>query len=327
MGSKVIGRGRDKASKFSLSPNNVRKKIDKQKLLDLMVSIKETGEVLEPIIINTKNEVVAGGRRLRAATELNIEIDWTMKEYDGEVDEILDSGQENLLHHEIDVDDKIRMAMILIDKHHLLRKTIALRMGVDIQTVKSWYDKGKGPQEIDPEEEQRKLNEEENKKKETDSQESLEESEKRIAKLKEIAERKGIAKEMWDAMPLRRTSVVGKIIKTSQFKDDIEQIIDLMKFSKEAPLHMLEDMYKDLRRGLPVDLEFKKEILEHPKEYMFRTVRVHKLIMKKMKPIMKRRRIDWNAGILEALLLWLKKWSIEENWEGELSRELPEMLK
>jgi len=43
--------------------------------------------------------------------------------------------------------------------------------------------------------------------------------------------------------------------------------------------------------------------------------------------LIRRRKIDFNIAINESLLLWLNKWSLEEDWEGELSRELPEIFK
>lgn len=43
--------------------------------------------------------------------------------------------------------------------------------------------------------------------------------------------------------------------------------------------------------------------------------------------LMRRRKIDFNIAINESLLLWLNKWSLEEDWEGELKKELPTILK
>ena len=327
MGSRVTARGRDKASKFSLSPNNVRTRIDKKKLNDLMLSIKEFNEVLEPIIINKSNEVIAGGRRWRAAKELDMEIDWIQKEYDEAKDEIFDSGAENMLHYEMDSDDKVKMTIKLKDEFNCELEEIANKMGVEIQTIRKWYNKGKGPKAIIPEDEKRKLEDAKKKKKEKTKQESLSESEKRIQETDETKKLKKQAKEKWDSLTLKRSSVVRRIIDSPHFTKNIGEILDFIEFSKETTLRMLEDIYKDVNKGIPVNLEFRKQISNHISECILRTVRVPKVMMGKITPIMKRRKMDFSEVAIESLMLWLRKWSLEEDWEGELSKELPEIFK
>jgi len=43
--------------------------------------------------------------------------------------------------------------------------------------------------------------------------------------------------------------------------------------------------------------------------------------------LIRRRKIEFNIAINESLLLWLRKWSLEEDWEGELNEELPKIFK
>jgi len=323
MGSRVIGRGKDKASKFSLSPNNVRTVLDETPFLDLKLSIKEFNEVLEPIIINTKNEVVAGGRRWKAAKELDMEVDWIMKEYDSPKDEILDSLAENTLHHEMDTEDKIRAAVKLKDEYGMSLREIAPKIGVSFETIRIWYNYAKGPKSIIPEEEKAKIEAEEKKK---GRQTTLEEVHKEIKEKKEILEKKKKAKEIWDSISLRKASIVGRIIDSPHFTKDIGKILEFLEFARKAKLRILEDIYKDLNKGIEVNWEFRKEISENLDQYLMRTVRMPKILMEKIKPILKRRRIDFSEFIIEASLCWLRKWSIEENWEGELKKQLPKAL-
>ena len=42
---------------------------------------------------------------------------------------------------------------------------------------------------------------------------------------------------------------------------------------------------------------------------------------------MKRRKMDFSEVTIECLMMWLRKWSLEEDWEGELNKELPEIFK
>ena len=102
---KIIEEGYINPLKLSLSPNNVRKTNPLANIEILKESIRNIG-VRNPIIINTKYQVVIGSRRWRAAKDLELsEIPYIMKEYKDDAEEVLDSLIENDLHeHPLDIE-------------------------------------------------------------------------------------------------------------------------------------------------------------------------------------------------------------------------------
>lgn len=115
---------------LTLSPNNVRKDIEdqilknqgvfdeefwaqlnKEEIEDLVASVSERG-VRNPIIINQRNEVVAGQRRWLAALKANLDkIPCIQRHYKSDIDEIYDSLAEN---------EKVGVSRM--DKYHALKK-------------------------------------------------------------------------------------------------------------------------------------------------------------------------------------------------------------
>jgi len=99
---------------LTLSPNNVRKKIsdnilknqgvfdkefweslEAEEIADLATSVSEVG-VRNPIVINQRDEVVAGQRRWLAALKANLDkVPCVQRRYENDIEEICDSFAEN----------------------------------------------------------------------------------------------------------------------------------------------------------------------------------------------------------------------------------------
>lgn len=72
MPGKNVGKKYINTDDLTLSPNNARKDINEKALERLTTSISSFNEVLSPLIVNTKNQIVAGQRRWKAAKEAGI---------------------------------------------------------------------------------------------------------------------------------------------------------------------------------------------------------------------------------------------------------------
>ena len=72
MPGKNVGKKYINTNELTLSPNNARKDLNEKALERLTTSVASFNEVLSPIIVNTKNEIIAGQRRWLAAKEAGI---------------------------------------------------------------------------------------------------------------------------------------------------------------------------------------------------------------------------------------------------------------
>lgn len=243
---------------LTLSPNNVRKINPETDLNKLTDSIVEKG-ILHPIVINQKNQVVAGQRRWLASLKGNKSlVQCIQREYKDDKEEIYDSLIENLLHQLLDDRDIARAILKLKDlgeTYEDISRTTGypesrLHYTAMIETV---------PQAI-----------KERVEKETDEE------------TKKLAKKAG---EIVLDTTIRRRTLMDRAINLSKFKDDIRGLHDFLKWSKEAPLHDIEQALKDAKENVPVDLEKRKEMTEIP-TVMFHTrflKEPHKKSMKRCK--------------------------------------------
>lgn len=331
MTSRVLRKVDKNPLELTLSPNNVRKDVNEKALEQLTISVVFFNEVLEPIIINTNNQIVAGQRRWLAAKNANLtSIPCIVKEYDSDKDEIIDSLVENELQRDLGSRDKGKAVVRLHEEDNMTFVEMATALGRAESTVHGWYKEATGPEPLKPKDIKKELDKikakekEEKAKKDKEKKEhpSLEEVVKKSEKEIKKEESRKTAKSIYDTFGLRTANVIRRIVETPQFKNDIHKILKFIEYSRDYfKLHDLEDMYKDIKKGLPVDLEFRKEIAEKAGEYQFRTWRVPKFLLGKAKPIMKRRNVDWNVALIEALKDWVKKWSLEEDWEYDRKKK------
>lgn len=316
---------------LTLSPNNVRKDVNEKALEQLTISVVFFNEVLEPIIINTKNQIVAGQRRWLAAKNANLtSIPCIVKEYDSDKDEIIDSLVENELQRDLGSRDKGKAVVRLHEEDNMTFVEMATALGRAESTVHGWYKEATGPEPLRPKdikkeldkikakEKEEKAKKDKEKKEHPSIQEVVEKSEEEIKK----EESRKTAKSIYDTFGLRTANVVRRIVESPQFKNDIHKILKFIEYSRDyLKLHDIEDMFKDIKKGLPVDLEHRREIAENPGDYAFRTIRVRKTLLAKMRVIMKRRNIDWLIAVDEAFRDWEKKWSLEEDWEHDRKKK------
>jgi ParB/RepB/Spo0J family partition protein len=121
------------------SPNPIRKTWDEEKMTELCWSMLEEGQV-EPIGVYATGEnytVVWGHRRVEAARRVGwVEIDALIVPQD-EIDNLIQSGIENLSGEDMTADDKAEWAQRLVDMG-FSQHEIARRTSIPVGTLNQW---------------------------------------------------------------------------------------------------------------------------------------------------------------------------------------------
>jgi ParB family chromosome partitioning protein len=125
--------------KIKPSPNPIRKTWDENKMQELTWSLLEAGQV-EPIGVYEDAEgytLVWGHRRVEAARRAGwVEIDSLIVPQD-EIDNLIQSGIENLSSEEMSADDKAEWAQRLVDMG-FSQHEIARRTSIPVATISQW---------------------------------------------------------------------------------------------------------------------------------------------------------------------------------------------
>lgn len=343
---RLVKEGEAPPSAFTISKNNVRKSpINKEALELLSMSIAEDG-VTNRVIVNPKMEIIAGQRRYLSCIETKRNVPYVMYdfeglEYDSWICEMCTSFQENHQHRDVESVDKGKAVIELHEVGKLQFDKIAKLMGASLPSVYNWYNEAKGPQAlrnsvIEEHKKEEVLKEEkkkEKKEKEKKAQPTLDETPVLDEKLMILEKLRLKCKKLWDQLPqgLRYRALVIRIIDSDWCKhingipnyEKIEKV--LLYCINGAKSRDLESMAKDIGRNIPVDLEFRMEVLQNIENYELRQFRLPKTLFKYSKPIQKRRgNMDSNQMVAEAIRDWIEKWTIEEKWETEVTSKTPE---
>jgi len=233
---------------LSLSPYNVRKIEPKRRLSQMMMSIRSYNGIFEPIIINHKNQVVAGQRRWLAALEAGIpEIVCLQREFTDK-EEIYLSWLENELQEPVDSRDRSKAVKELLELGETYEE-IELKSGIPKSSLHNLVLITEVPEPV------RVTEEDEEKAKEVK---------------KEI-------QSTLESFSHRRKELIhrAKNISTVQ-KWDLKTWLDFVQWAEKCPLHDLEQRIKELRDGMKVDLEEAKRTVEKKEEYVFYTARPRK---------------------------------------------------
>jgi len=242
---KIVGLEYKDPNLLTLSPSNVRKIEPDRDLEKLTNSIKGYGQIFEPIIINTKNEVVAGQRRWIASKEAKLEkIPCIVVEFEDEKEEILLSWLENELQQYLDQIDKgnairnLRLKGMSYDE-------LELKTGMSRSSLHSLYLLTQIPVPVKSE------NPEE----------------------KEIA--KKLDEELTDAKKesIRRARIVEGFRKVPKYQEDIYELYKIQQWAlnDKTPLHDVEEALKEARTGLKVDVNRREEQKKESKTFFFQT--------------------------------------------------------
>jgi len=220
MGSRTVERGDIDPKLLKVSPNNVRTIEREKRISELSMSILSEG-VRQPVIINTNNEVVAGQRRWLAALKANHpSIPFIRREYDSDIDEMIESLMENEHQEPLSIEEK-GLAVKKLRDQGLTFEELSERTGIPESTLFNYARKVTMPSMIEAEE-----------------------------KTKVLARQ----------MSIRKRNILDPLLKYKPFRDDPVARFELYSVGDQIPLHDAEQFAKELKRGLPVKIKKRLEI-------------------------------------------------------------------
>ena len=142
-----------KLDQIRANPFQPRKDFDTESLDELMQSVKEKG-IIQPILVRRKGdnyELIAGERRLRAATLLNLsEVPAIIRDAEDE-DSLELALIENIQRQDLNPIEQARAYQYLIDKFHLTQERISEILGKARVTITNTLRLLNLPQEIQEE--------------------------------------------------------------------------------------------------------------------------------------------------------------------------------
>jgi len=242
---KIVGLEYKDPNLLTLSSSNVRK-IEADRDLDKLInSVKGYGQIFFPIIINTKNEVVAGQRRWLASKEANLkEIPCIIADFQDEKEEILLSWLENDLQQYLDQKDKANAVRNLRLKG-MSYDELEIKSGVPRAVLHGLYLLTQIPQAIKVETEEEKT--------------IVKELDKDLLKAREES--------------LRRAKLVEGFRTVPKYREDIHELYKMQQWAlnKDTPLHDVEEALKEARIGLRVDVNRREEQKKDLKTFFFQT--------------------------------------------------------
>lgn len=121
-------------SQIKPHPNQPRKYMNDEKLKELASSIKEHG-ILQPLVINTKNQLVIGQRRLEAAKIAGLKkVPIVIREED-EAKNLEMSIIENIQREDLNPIEKAEAFKLLLEKFEMTQNELGRRLGKDRSSI------------------------------------------------------------------------------------------------------------------------------------------------------------------------------------------------
>ena len=207
---------------LKLAPTNVRiDPISETEYQEIKNSIMTEG-IKEPIIINTRDEVVSGGIRWRVALDLGLpEIPCIVKEFRDNFEERITCFVQDDLHNPLSDRDKGEFVRKAIVEDGKTIEEIASSVGKSPQAVRAWA---------------------------------------RMLEIPEVIEDKPKTVQTYLMLPSKKKLAVQAILKSPQFRDKPEQSVELVEKSDKLSLRALEEIRKDVSSGVPIDIDFRIQL-------------------------------------------------------------------
>lgn len=264
--------------KLKVSPTNTRICVPDEDRLDTLVNSAKSIDITEPITVNEDYEIVDGQLRFIVAKKLGKKTirakvcRFKSKYHEAVVSFLTDSSR-------IPLSDRDKYNFVqMCKKMGKSIEDIAIDLGVSTTTVRGWDDWGKTPDVI-------------------------EEIKKDVTKSVEIAE----SLQRYENAGIKKKTIIDDILQSKQFRNP-DKALELIKAS-DLPLREFENIKKETKDGLPVDLEHRRRLYqENVKLFSLRIP--EKLYNDIVKCMQKESKGDLHSLILELLSNWVLKVSM-----------------
>lgn len=255
-------------NKLEVADTNVRYLIPSEEALQTIInSVKEVG-VLEPVVLNTEGKIVSGQLRWIAAKKAGLkEIPCVKIEFLDKFAEMIACIAQDTIRHPLTLEEKYKFAKKARELGYKVEE-IAKALGVGESTVWSW----------------------------------LEAYERSPPQLQGTPSEKVLFK-----LPVKKKRVVDRALREPEYVKDLEKSVELLEFAKKAPLRDLEQIEKDVKQGLKVDLKKREEV--HKVENVLWELRIPKKLDNMFKKILKKQGKDFLATVIELVEEYVKEHS------------------
>jgi hypothetical protein len=191
--------------------------------LEMAASIGEIG-VVEPVILNEKNEIVQGQLRWSGALTKGIQkIPFIRMRFSNQFAERIASIIQDYLHHGLTDKDRYAFVKKCVDEDGKTYEDIAISLGINVETVRSWAKYQDVPKIIAKEEK---------------------------------------AKQTLFNMPIKKKLLTDAVLKREPYCNDVEKAIDFIEFAANSPLREIEQAKKDVVAKTPVDIVARRQRLQ-----------------------------------------------------------------
>ena len=259
--------------KLKVAPTNVRIDTD----IDIKMlenSVKAVG-IREAIVINDKYEIIKGQLRWMAAKRAGLKkVPCEKYRFKNRYIERITSIVDEACKYELTERDKYNFIRKAIEEDGKSFEEVSLDTGIAEITLRSWYNYGKVPEIVKQVEEKAKEDRE---------------IQKKLTEYKETS--------------IKRKRLVDKALKHAR---NVDQAIQIIKHI-DMPTRELAEIAKEVKEGLEVDIEKRKEIIERP-HYLVR-VRIPADIYRDFIDICRKEKVDAKEVILELIKQYIRQHS------------------
>lgn len=211
----IIDLGRIDPRLLTVAPTNNRTiPIAETDKLEMNSSIREIG-VVEPIIINTKNQIIQGQLRWASAISNNLDsVPYIKMEFPDTFSERVTSIIQDYLHHPLEEMDKFYFTKHCVEDDGKTFKDIAQALGVTEQVVRGWSRWDETPKVV----------------------EHIPEAKKRIL-----------------GLPNKKKLIVNAVLNKPEYENDVNKSMNLIGAAEKLSLRGLEQIKKDVNKHTVVD--------------------------------------------------------------------------
>jgi len=253
-------------NELEVAETNVRYIIPPDEILEPLVESVRTTGILEPIILNQEGKIVSGQLRWTAAKRAGLKRVPCIRIYfPDKFSEMLCCMAQDYIRHNLTDEERYRFVCRARQMGYSVRD-IARALGVAESTIWNW-----------------------------------------IGKFERVAPqiRGTEAEQKLYSLPTKKKLTVDRALRDSTLVRDLEKSVQLVEFASKAPLRDIEQVTRDIKSGLNVDLKKREQVIKEENELW--EIRVPKKLAETFRRVLKLTKRDFLATILELLEEFVKE--------------------